>query len=67
MDAASGRIAWAMSEAARSIDASRSLGQTLDAIVEAARNNVPGFDHAGISVRRRDRTIETLAGTDQLV
>lgn len=67
MDTRSGHVAWAMSEAARSIDASRTLGETLDSIVRAAQDTVPGFDHAGISVLHRNGTIETLAGTDRLV
>jgi GAF domain-containing protein len=67
MDSSSGDIAWAMSEAARSIEASRTLDETLDSIVRAAQDTVPGFSHAGISVLHRDGAIETLAGTDELV
>ncbi|MCW2843220.1 MAG: hypothetical protein JWN22_1136 [Nocardioides sp.] len=67
MDPQSQHVALAMSEAARSINLAHSLDETLDLIARAARETVPGFDHAGISIRHRDGTIETLAGTDQLV
>lgn len=60
-------IATALTEAAKAINSPRSLEQTLDAIVAAARDNVPGFDHVGISVSHRDGKIETLAGTDRFV
>lgn len=60
-------IATALTEAAKAINSPRSLEQTLDAIVAAARDNVPGFDHVGISVSHRDGKIETLAGTDKFV
>ena len=63
------QIAAALSEAARSIDGHRSLDHTLDAIVRAAQQTVPGFDHVGISVVHRNgrRQIETRAGTGRLV
>lgn len=60
-------LAAALTQAAAAIHAPRSLDATLDAIVEAARRAVPGFDHAGLSIWHPDGTIETLAGTDQLV
>ena len=61
-------VARALAEAARTINAPRSLGETLDAIVEAAKTSVPGFDHVGISiVHGKDKTIETKAATSQLV
>ncbi|MFD1827086.1 GAF and ANTAR domain-containing protein [Mumia zhuanghuii] len=67
MNAGSLEIAQALTDAARAIHQPRSLEATLDAIVEAARDTVPGFDHVGISVAHSNGEIETLAGTDQLV
>jgi GAF domain-containing protein len=60
-------LATALAEAAREINAPRSLEETLDAIVHAARHSVPGFDHIGISRVHGDGRIETLAATGQLV
>lgn len=60
-------VAAALTEAAKAIDAPRSLEETLEAIVAAARGSVPGFEHVGISVVHRDGRIETLAGTGPLV
>jgi GAF domain-containing protein len=57
----------ALSSAMRSIDARPTVQETLDAIVYAARDTVPGFNHVGISVVRRDGTVETRAATDQYV
>jgi GAF domain-containing protein len=54
-------------EAARTINASHSLDETLQAIVEAARVSVPGMDHAGISTVDRDRKVHTRAATDAIV
>ncbi|WP_051485868.1 GAF and ANTAR domain-containing protein [Nocardioides sp. J54] len=59
-------IAAALTEAARSIDGQQSLEHTLDAIVRAAQETVPGFEHVGISVTNGG-TIETRAGTGRLV
>lgn len=50
-----------------SINESGSFEDTLDAIVEATRTSLPEFAHVSISMRRRDGTMETGAGTDQLV
>ena len=59
--------AAALTEAARSIHQTRSLQETLDAIVQAATASVPGFDQIGISVSHRSGQIETKAATGQLV
>ena len=67
MDASPLSIAAALTESAKALHAPRSLEESLDAIVEAARTTVPGFDHVGVSVTHRDGKIETMAGTDQLV
>lgn len=60
-------VAAAITEAAKAIHSPRSLEQTLDAIVVAARANVPGFDHVGVTVSHPDGKVETLAGTDEFV
>ena len=60
-------IATALTEAAQAINSQRSLDDTLDAIVRAAQQTVPGFEHVGISITHSSGTIETRAGTGQLV
>lgn len=63
-------IAAALTEAAQSINSHRSLDHTLDAIVRAAQQTVPGFDHVGISIVHGNGgggRIETRAGTGPLV
>jgi transcriptional regulator with GAF, ATPase, and Fis domain len=60
-------MAVALAEAARTIHATVSTEEALDAVARAARASVPGFDHVGVSISHRDGRIETLAGTDQLV
>jgi len=60
-------IAAALTEAARSINSHRSLDDTLEAIVRAAQQTVPGFEHVGISITHGNGRIETRAGTGQLV
>ncbi len=60
-------VAHALAEAARTINAHRTLEQTLDAIVHSARASIPGFNHVGISILHSKDKIETLAATSQLV
>lgn len=60
-------VAAALAAAAMNINGPRSLEDTLDAIVHAARDTVPGFDHVGISLTHRDGRIDTRAGTGKLV
>ena len=67
MNADSVRIAAAVAEAAKLMDAPRTLDDTLETIVKAALQTVPGFDHVGISITHRSGEIETRAGTDPLV
>jgi hypothetical protein len=43
------------------------VGQVLDRIVIAARDNVPGSNYASITVRHQDETLETVAATDPIV
>ncbi len=61
------RIASALTEAARAINSHRTLDQTLDAIVRAAQQTLPDFEHVGISIAHSNGEIETRAGTGQLV
>jgi GAF domain-containing protein len=61
------RIAHALNEAAKLMNAPPTLDETLDAITRAALSTVPGFNHVGISITHRDGTIETKSATDQLV
>ncbi|HWJ67547.1 MAG TPA: GAF and ANTAR domain-containing protein [Nocardioides sp.] len=60
-------IAAALTEAAQAINSPGSLEETLDAIVRAAQQTVPGFEHVGISVTHGNGRIETRAGTGPLV
>ena len=59
-------IARAVAESARAMNEPDTLDGALDAIVNAARASVPGFDGVSISVLRRDGSMETVAGSDQL-
>ena len=49
-----------------SMNTSRSFQGTLDAIVQATRTSLPEFGHVSISVKNRQGTFETEAGTDKL-
>lgn len=60
-------VAAAMAGAAQAINTPGSLDETLDAIVRAAQQTVPGFEHVGISITHGSGEIETRAGTGQLV
>jgi GAF domain-containing protein len=67
MTADAAAVAAALAEAARAINSPRTLDDTLDTIVRAARSTVPGFDHVGVSTMDKRGHIETQAGSDQLV
>ena len=60
-------FAASLAEAARTINRSQSLGETLDAIARAAQASVPGFDAVGISLVHADGAVETKAATGDLV
>ena len=60
-------LADALTQAAAQINQTDTLQDTLDSIVRATRSSVPGFDHVGISITHRDGTIDTRAGTGELV
>jgi GAF domain-containing protein len=60
-------VAQAIAAAARSINHTQSLDETLQAIAYVARDSVPGFDHVGISTLHKDGKVETKAATGHLV
>lgn len=60
-------VAAALTEAAKLMHAPTTLEETLDAIVRATLQTVPGFDHVGISLTHNGGRIETKSGTDRLV
>ncbi|HET7327624.1 MAG TPA: GAF and ANTAR domain-containing protein [Nocardioidaceae bacterium] len=60
-------VAAALAAAARTISAPKSLAETLDSIVHVARNTIPGVEQISISVTHRNKKIETMAGTGELV
>jgi GAF domain-containing protein len=60
-------IADVLTQAALEINAPSTVDATLDRIVHTARRSLPGIDHVGVSVSRRDGGIETRAATGDLV
>jgi len=56
-----------LADAARRMNAPSSVEDTLNALVNAARASVPGFDHVGVSTIDRKGHIETRAATDDKV
>jgi AmiR/NasT family two-component response regulator len=61
------QIADVLAAAAQTINAPVSLQETLDAIVRAASETVPGLNLVGISVARPGARMETLAASDPMV
>lgn len=60
-------FADALVGAARTINAARTLEDTLDAIVHAARASIPTFDEVGVSIVHAQGRVETQAATGPLV
>ena len=60
-------LASALAAAARSMNHNVDLEETLQTIVTAARDSVPGFNHVGISTLHRNGRVETRAATGDLV
>ncbi len=60
-------IAQAVAVAARVLYEGQSLDETLQRIVEVARDSVPGFDQVGISTVDRKGRVETRAVAGDLV
>jgi GAF domain-containing protein len=59
-------LAGRLSDLARSLEQEREVQPTLDAIVVAAVDTIPGAAHASISAVRRRREVVTLASTGQV-
>ena len=57
----------AIAAAARTINQSKSLDETLQTIAEVARDSVPGFDQVGISTVHKDGEVVTRAFAGDLV
>src|SRR4051794_15487063 len=64
--AGSERLADLLSELARSLEQQPDLQTTLDVVVRAAVDTVPGATSASISEIQRRRDVKTLAATDEL-
>jgi GAF domain-containing protein len=60
-------VATAINAAARTMNHQRSLDDTLQTIVEVARDALPGFDQVGISTLNQRGEVETRAATGDLV
>jgi GAF domain-containing protein len=60
-------VGHALAAAARALYEGQSLDETLQRIVEVARESVPGFDHVGISTVDKRGNVETRATTGALV
>ncbi|XVQ84092.1 ANTAR domain-containing protein [Microbispora siamensis] len=65
--AADDALAVKLSDLARTLQDEDSAQETLDAIVGAAVDTVPGAQYAGLTVVIRRREVETPAATDELV
>src|SRR3954470_12240832 len=60
-------IAHALADAARDINSTPSVEETLDRIVHAGRRSLSGIDHAAVTLAHADGTMEPRASTDTLV
>lgn len=60
-------VASALAEAAARIDAAVDLQETLQAIVDVARDSLEGIDEVGISLIEKGGVVDTKAGTGPLV
>lgn len=61
------RLAQQLSELARDLQEEQTLQDTLQGIVDAAVDNVPGAEFAGVTVVEDRREVKTPAMTDELV
>jgi GAF domain-containing protein len=59
-------LAETLGQVARRLEAEKSVEDTLEAVVTAARENIPGVEHAGISLLDRGR-IRTMAPSGEIV
>ncbi|MGN6252992.1 MAG: GAF and ANTAR domain-containing protein [Marmoricola sp.] len=60
-------LAGALTDAAKAINSTQTVQETLDSIVAAALRSVPGFDSVGISITHHGGKVETMAATDRFV
>lgn len=60
------QLADRLSQLARSLEQQPDAAETLDAVVHAAVDTVPGAQHASISAIRKRRVVETRASTGEL-
>ncbi|MGK5683784.1 GAF and ANTAR domain-containing protein [Actinoplanes sp. URMC 104] len=60
-------LAQTLGELALSLQAEEDLGATLDAMVRAAVETIPGAQYAGLTVLRGTRTVDVRAASDELV
>jgi GAF domain-containing protein len=60
-------LARVLSVVARTLQAERSLEDTLRAIVVSAIDTIPGAEHVGITAVQQKRLVQTVASTDELV
>lgn len=60
-------VAAALAEASRGIDAPQDLDDTLQLIVDVARDSMPEIDHVGISIAHRGGEVVTRAASDDFV
>src|SRR5688572_21373093 len=60
-------VAHAIASAARTLNHTQSLDETLQTIAFVTRDSVPGFDQVGISTVSKGGKVETRAATGQLV
>jgi GAF domain-containing protein len=60
-------VGRAIAAAARTLNRAQDLDETLQAIVEVARDSVPGFDEVGIWTLTKNGDVQTRAATGDLV
>lgn len=60
-------LAPVMDAVARRVSAQTSVEDSLTLLAQAAQHTIPGADHVSISIARRNRQIETVAASDELV
>ncbi len=61
------QLAQQMTAVAQSLDAQSSLDELLHVLVRSARDTIPAVEFAGVSVARKNGTIDTIAATDPIV
>ena len=59
-------LAAVLARASESINESRTFVETLDAVVHATRTSLPEFAHVSVSMKGRNGSFQTAAGTDHL-